>query len=398
MKVFVIGGGAAGFFAAINIAAKHPAYEVTVLEKSQKLLQKVRVSGGGRCNVTNNRSSPSELVKFYPRGAKKLHAALKSFSTNDMVSWLAQHGIETKAEADLRVFPITDSSQTIIDCFLALAKQHKVKIIQNQGVKMLSQGDAGWQITTSEKSYTADKVVVATGSSPATWKLLKQVGLDITQLVPSLFTFNVKDTRIKGLQGISFDEVSVKITGSKLMETGPLLITHWGFSGPAVLKLSSWGAYELAEKSYHFDILINYVNLPADEIRAGIESFRNKHPKRKVTGYPLFDLPRRFWINLVSYCGISDQLPYAELAKKHLNKLVEELTQGKYTVEGKSTFKEEFVTAGGVSLKEIDLQTFESKKFPGLYLAGEVLDIDALTGGFNFQACWSAGWIISESI
>lgn len=399
MKIIVIGGGAAGFFTAINIAEKHPDYQVTILEKSSKILQKVKVSGGGRCNVTNERSLPSELVKFYPRGSKKLHSLFKTFSTEDMVSWLADHGVQTKAEDDKRMFPMTDSSQTIIDCFAKAAEKHKVKVHLNEGVTKLQPNKDQWKVTTSKQEVLADKVVIATGSSPATWSMLQKVGLDITEIVPSLFTFNIKDDRIKDLQGISFEHATVKVAGTKLVEQGPLLITHWGLSGPAILKLSSWGAYELNGLDYKFDILVNYLGeLKPDEAREQLMKYREANPKRKVTNYPLFDLTKRFWERMLSYCEIGDETPYAELSKKQINKLVEELCQGRYEVNGKSTFKEEFVTAGGVKLAEVDLSKFEARRFPGLYLAGEVLDIDALTGGFNFQACWSAGWVISKSI
>lgn len=399
MKIIIIGGGAAGFFTAINIAEKHPDYQVTILEKTGKLLQKVKVSGGGRCNVTNARNQPSELVKFYPRGNKKLHPLFKQFTTEDMVAWLNDRGVNTKTEADMRMFPVTDSSQTIIDCFMNQAKKSGVEIKLNQAVKELKQSGDKWIIQTADEFLEGDKVVIATGSSPATWNMLQKVGLEITEIVPSLFTFNIKDDRIKDLQGISFEHATVKVAGTKLIEQGPLLITHWGLSGPAILKLSAWGAYELNGLDYKFDILVNYLGeLKPDEAREQLMKYRDANPKRKVTNYPLFDLPKRFWERMLSYCEIRDETPYAELSKKQLNKLVEELCQGRYAVDGKSTFKEEFVTAGGVKLSEVDLNRFEARQFPGLFLAGEVLNIDALTGGFNFQACWSAGWVISEGI
>lgn len=396
MKVIVIGGGAAGFFTAINIAEKHSDYEVVIVEKTSKLLQKVRVSGGGRCNVTNARSVPSELVKFYPRGQKKLHSVFKDFSTSDMVDWLSAHGVSTKAEADQRMFPITDNSQTIIDCFLQAAQRLGIQIIQHTNVNQLTLVGKQWKITTSNQELMADKVIVATGASPAMWEVLQQTGLEVTPIVPSLFTFNISDARLKELQGVSFETCSVKVAATKLVEQGPLLITHWGLSGPAILKLSAWGAYELHEKNYRFDLLVNFIDQEPEKARQDLLDYKATHQKRKVVNYPLFDLPRRFWERMTHYCDISETTPFGDLSKKQINKLIEELCQGRYEVNGKSTFKEEFVTAGGVALKEIDLNTFEAKRFPGLYLAGEVLDIDALTGGFNFQACWSAGWVISE--
>ncbi len=398
MKIIVIGGGAAGFFTAINIAEKRAEVSITILEKSNKLLQKVKVSGGGRCNVTNARSKPSELVPFYPRGHKKLHGLFKRFTTQDMETWLASHQVQLKTEADLRMFPVTDSSQTIIDCFLRLIKKHRIEVQTQQHWIDLQRKDQRWEVATKTDVYLADAVVLATGSSPTSWSILRKVGLQTTEIVPSLFTFNIKDARIQGLQGLSFPEASVKVVGTKLVESGPMLITHWGLSGPAILKLSSWGAYELHGRNYHFDVLINFIDAESEQVRNQIQQYKIEHPSRIVMKYPLFELPRRFWEQLLRFIGIGDTTPYGELSKKHLNKLVEELTQGKYPVTGKSTFKEEFVTAGGVRLTEINLDTYEAKRFPGLYLAGEVLDIDALTGGFNFQACWSAGWVISEHL
>ena len=398
MKIIVIGGGAAGFFSAINIAEKNPKHQVIILEKSSKTLQKVKVSGGGRCNVTNARKSPSELVTFYPRGAKKLHGVFKQFTTSDMVHWLSNHGVETKAEADMRMFPISDSSQTIIDCFQNQVQKLGIKVLLNHSLESATPNAYGWKIETNQGSMMADRVIIATGSSPSTWKILREVGLELTEMVPSLFTFNIKDDRLEDLQGISFKTSIVKVVGTKLQEEGPMLITHWGLSGPAILKLSSRGAYELAEKNYQFEVLVNYTGRSLEDTRNDLLTYKHTHPKRKVFNYPLFDLPKRFWERIVEYCGITDQTPFSEMSKKQINKLLEELTQGRYQVSGKSTFKEEFVTAGGVKLAEVDLSTFEAKRFPGLYLAGEVLDIDALTGGFNFQACWSAGWIISEHL
>lgn len=397
MDVVVIGGGAAGFFTAVNIAEKNPNAGITILEKSNKLLQKVKVSGGGRCNVTNARSKPSELVPFYPRGNKKLHSLFRKFTTSDLVDWLRKHEVDTKTEDDLRMFPSSDSSQTIVDCFLKIAKEKRIQIIPQQTWTGLQKHGERWKVSSKESSFHADRVIVTTGASPSSWQLLQEFGLNITQLVPSLFTFNIKDPRISGLQGITFENASVKITGTKLQEVGSLLITHWGLSGPAILKLSSWGAFELHENDYHFEILVNYLDKNTDKVRSNIIRYGQFNPKRKVGKYPLFDLPKRFWEQLVDHLGISKESPYGELSKKHINKLAEELTQGRYRVSGKSTFKEEFVTAGGVDLSEINLDTFECKRFPGLYLAGEVLDIDALTGGFNFQACWSVGWVISEN-
>tara|TARA_Y100000310_G_C20680171_1_gene815475 strand:+ start:1435 stop:2634 length:1200 start_codon:yes stop_codon:yes gene_type:complete len=399
VRVIIIGGGAAGFFTAINIADKHPDWQITILEKTNKLLSKVKISGGGRCNVTNGRTTPSELVPFYPRGGKKLYSLFQEFGTKDMRKWLEKRGVKTNEEADHRVFPTTNNSQTIIDCFQNEVRKHNIRVQMNFGVQNISLEENKWRISSGSGEIFADKIIIATGSSPASWKTLQQIGLEIVKPVPSLFTFNIKDERIQDLMGIAFGNVLVKIVGSKLEESGPLLITHWGFSGPAILKLSAWGARDLAEKNYHFQILINYTgNCSADQVRSNLNSIKSDFPKRKLSNHPMYDIPKRFWERLLECCEITSDIPAGELSKKQLNKLVEELTQGLYSVNGKSTFKEEFVTSGGVKLSEIDLKTFEAKRFPNLYLAGEVLDIDALTGGFNFQACWSAGWVIAQNI
>ncbi|WP_421878090.1 NAD(P)/FAD-dependent oxidoreductase [Marinoscillum sp.] len=399
MIVAVIGGGAAGFFTAINMAERHPDWNVTILEKSNKLLSKVKVSGGGRCNVTNGRSAAGDLVPFYPRGNKKLYKVFQQFSTNDMVEWLQQRGVETHMEDDLRMFPVTNDSQTIINCFLNESKRLGITIRTNFGIEIIRQLGEQWEIRSSDEQLIVDKLVIATGSSPAAWKMVSTIGLDIVDPVPSLFTFNIKDDRIANLMGISFPNVSIKIAGTKLEESGPLLITHWGLSGPAVLKLSAWGARELNKLKYQFRTMINFTGTSsAEQIRHDINQYKAHNPKRKVSNYALYDLPKRFWSQLVHYCEIGEETPFGELSKKQINKLTEELYQGLYQVKGKSTFKEEFVTSGGVNLNEINLQSFEAKRFPNLYLAGEVLDIDALTGGFNFQACWSGGWIIAQNI
>jgi predicted Rossmann fold flavoprotein len=396
--VVVIGGGAAGFFTAINIAEKNPRLSVAVLEKTNKLLSKVKVSGGGRCNVTNQRESPSELTKFYPRGEKKLYPIFKSFGTKEMRDWLESRNVKLKAENDQRVFPETNSSQTIIDCFLKIANKHDIKIYQKSAIDSIKQEDAQWSVTAKEFVINCDKLVIATGSSPSFWKVLENLGLSVTPPVPSLFTFNIKDTRISGLAGVAFEHCHVKIVGSKFQEQGPLLITHWGMSGPAILKLSARGALELADLAYRFKVLINFTKQSNKQVLEKLLEAKQNHQKKQVQNLALFDIPKRFWISLCEHCQIKKEQVFGELTKKQVNKLVEELSQGQYEVDGKSTFKDEFVTAGGVEIAEIDLNTFECKQFPNLYLAGEVLNIDALTGGFNFQACWSAGWIISEHI
>ncbi|MFP4096722.1 MAG: NAD(P)/FAD-dependent oxidoreductase [Cyclobacteriaceae bacterium] len=399
-QVVICGGGASGFFAAINIARKHPDYRVMLLEKGSQVLSKVRISGGGRCNVTNARTQPSELVKFYPRGEKKLHSLFKQFSTDDMVRWLAENGVQTHTEADLRMFPTTNSSQTIIDCFLQEAERYGVQLMRNCGFADLHKKENGWEVETQNgERIPADMVVMATGSAPSVWKKLEAMGLQMETAVPSLFTFNIKDERLKDLSGMSFPEVKVRITGTKLEDQGPLLITHWGLSGPAVLKLSAWGARWLAEQKYRFSIQLNFLpDYNFDQFRQELLNFKAAHPTRKVKNYHREEIPKRYWERLLQVLEISPDMPFGELPNKMINKLAVELTQATFDVHGKSTFKEEFVTCGGVALTEVNMQTMESRRFPGLYFTGEVLNIDALTGGFNFQSCWTTAWLLSEAV
>jgi len=393
-RVAVIGGGAAGFFAAINVKLQRSDLEVFILEQSQKTLQKVRVSGGGRCNVTNARSKAGDLVNFYPRGGKKLYKLFKAFSTEDMRKWLASHGVNTREEPDHRVFPVSNQSQQIIDCFERLCRKYEIRVLKGEKVTSMEQTENAWIIHSSHTHYEVDSVVVATGSGQAFWKILKQKGLKINAPVPSLFTFHIDDGRLKGLQGLSFPNAKMKVTGTKLNASGPLLITHWGLSGPATLKLSAWGARALAECKYTFDVIINYVGYRFDDFKALLRQMIHSHPQKKVVNMIPADLPRRFWERIIQYTQVAHK-SYGELGKTDVNRLCEELTQGRYHVHGKSPFKEEFVTCGGVDLSEVDLNTMESKNLPGLYFSGEVLDIDGLTGGFNFQACWSASWVIA---
>ena len=398
--IVICGGGAAGFFTAINIKEKNPDYQVTIIEKSNKILSKVKISGGGRCNVTNGRSNPSELVKFYPRGEKKLYTLFKEFSTDDMKKWLADRGVKTKTEADLRVFPASNSSQTIINCFLHLVEKNNIQLLMNEGLKSFGKEGDQWSVfTTKEKKFMADALIIATGSSPAVWKMLLDKGIKIKPPVPSLFTFHIQDKRLNDLSGVSFPEVEAKVAGTNLKEEGPLLITHWGLSGPAILKLSAWGAKELAACKYTFEILINFLpGINFDQGRELIIQYITQHPKRKVFNYPIVKIPKSYWESICHNIGVNTQLVFSDLGKKSINKLTEELTQARFQVHGKSTFKEEFVTCGGIALSEVDMKTMQSKKYENLYFSGEVLDIDAITGGFNFQSCWSTAWLISEAV
>ncbi len=397
--VIVCGGGAAGFFSAINVANKTLKSKILILEKSSKLLAKVKISGGGRCNVTNGRELPAELVKFYPRGGKKLYALLKGFGPKEMTKWLGNQNVPLHTEADLRVFPISNNSQTIIDCFLQNCIQKNIEIKTNQEVISISKVDGCWELKSKQTSYLSKHVIFATGSSPKSWAMLQKTPIKMESPVPSLFTFNIKDERLNSLPGVSFEDVTIKVEGSKISESGPLLITHWGLSGPAVLKLSAWAARQLYEKNYEFNILINFnKSHSAESFRDWLLQVKQSNPHKKLSNMVPAGITTRYWSNLISYCNIPENLQLQDLSKKIINKLSEECTQAKFVVKGKSTFKEEFVTCGGISLSEIDLKTMESKHHTNLYFSGEVLNIDGITGGFNFQACWATGWAVSETI
>lgn len=399
MQIIIIGGGAAGFMAAITCAEANPKAQVTILERGQDVLQKVKVSGGGRCNVTHACFIPKDLVKYYPRGDRELLGPFNRFSTGDMLDWLDKRQVETKIEDDGRIFPVTDSSQTIMDCLIESAQKAGVRVLKQQRVVAMNFSSPHWHIQTTSQTFTADKLLLATGSNTAIWDLLAGLGHTIVPPVPSLFTFNIKDSRIQDLPGLSVPNAEVKIVGTKLKTAGPLLITHWGMSGPAILKLSAWGARELNALAYNFKIHVNWLgkwNL--EEMREKLLVAKTDLAKKQVSKYPQYELPQRLWRSLVQASGIPDDLRWADLSKKQLNALTTQLAQGEFTVSGKSTFKEEFVTAGGVDLKEVDFKTFSSKLLPQLYFAGEVLNIDAVTGGFNFQAAWTGGWIAGHAM
>jgi len=392
VKVIVIGGGAAGFFAAIRSAEL--GNNVALLEKDSKLLSKVKVSGGGRCNVTNSNFQVSELIKGYPRGAKFLRKAFGQFASKDTVDWFEGKGVKLKAEPDGRMFPTTDDSQTIVDCLLQATKKSGVQINKNIRVRSIEKSAAGFLLKDDTgNEIDADKVIVASGGSPKKDGLewLEQLDHNAVDPVPSLFTFNIPGNPIKELMGLSAN-VRTKIQGSKLSSEGPILITHWGFSGPAVLKLSAWGARELAERNYNFNVLINWSNLNSEEeVRANLNESRSS--KAQIKNLNPTSLAGRLWDFLLNKAGISPSKLWNELGKKDFNRLVNTLFADTYEVKGKTTFKEEFVTCGGLSLAEINPNTMESRIIPGLFFAGEIMDIDGITGGYNFQAAWTTGWI-----
>lgn len=396
--VIVAGGGAAGFFTAINIAEANPDLKIAILERGKEVLAKVRVSGGGRCNVTHACFVPNDLVKFYPRGEKELRGPFNRFSAGDTIEWFERHGVELKTEEDGRMFPVTDSSQTIIDCFINAVNTLGIQVLTGESIQSLYKAENHWKIDTQNGTFIAAKLVMATGSNPKMWDMLAELGHTIVPPVPSLFTFNIKDTRIKDLMGVSA-LATVKVKNSKLEASGPLLITHWGMSGPGILRLSAWGARELFAKSYQFVLQVNWLNdVDLDECDVLLKEIKQEHAKKMVGKKSPFDFPNRLWESLVNAAGIDAETKWADLTRNQLQALAAQLVNGEYNVNGKSTFKEEFVTAGGVDLKEVNFKTMESKRVESLYFAGEVINVDAITGGFNFQNAWTGAVIAAESI
>ncbi len=395
----VVGGGAAGFFAAIHAASAEKRL-VVILEKSSKLLTKVKVSGGGRCNVTHDCDNASALVSHYPRGGKSLRKGFEQFGTRETFAWFESRGIKLKTEEDGRIFPLSDNSQTIIDCLLTEVEKKKVDIrIRTEVVKLLPQENHFELKLKNGDSLTARKVIVTTGGhhKAEAYQWLAELGLTIAKPIPSLFTFNVPDCDVKDLQGLSVKEGSVQIPGSKWKQHGPILITHWGFSAPAVIKLSAWAAIDFYDKNYRFPLLINWTSLEENQLREELSAFQKAHPRKKVSSNQMFDIPLRLWQRLCEMAGINTEQRYLDLPRKQLNRLSELLVRSPYQVNGKTTFKEEFVTCGGVELSEVNLKTFECRRISGLYLAGEVLNVDGLTGGFNFQHAWTSGYLAGNS-
>jgi predicted Rossmann fold flavoprotein len=400
-RLVVIGGGAGGFFCAVNAARMNPSLRVTILEKSSKLLSKVKVSGGGRCNVTHALFDITAMSKRYPRGQNFVKKSLHQFFTTDTIQWFESRGVKLKAEKDGRMFPVTDSSQSVIDCLMQEANMYGVDIRMNAEVRQL-QGDKGQFAITLANGQTmgADYVCIATGGYPkaAMFQWLHNLGHHFSEPVPSLFTFNLPGHPVTTLMGVSVDLARVKIAGSKLVEEGPVLITHWGLSGPAILRLSAWGARELMTKQYDFRIQINWLPEHNEQtLKEVFANLRREHASKKVSNHNL-SLPNRLWQFLLQQAMVREDLRFADLPAKTENTLIRNLVDFVADVKGKTTFKEEFVTAGGVDLAEVDVNSMMSKKVPNLFFAGEVLDVDGITGGFNFQHAWTSGWIAAKSI
>lgn len=401
-RLVVVGGGAAGFFCAVNAARIDPALEVIIVEKSNKVLAKVRISGGGRCNVTHACFSIADMVKKYPRGASFLKKAFHHFFTGDTISWFAERGVQLKTEADGRMFPVTDSSQTIIDCLLKEANKYGIQLLMNREVKQLKKSDNAWLVMIDKhEPLPADFICIASGGYPKLlqYDWLRGSGLAVEEPVPSLFTFNMPGNPITSLMGITIENVRVKIAGSKLSEEGPLLITHWGMSGPVILKLSAWGARELAVSNWQFSILVNWLpGYNENSLREEFQKLRFSLAAQKMMNRNPFGLPARLWEFFLHQSGIKEDTRWADLPAALQNKLVKTLCSSEFDVRGKTTFKEEFVTAGGIRLEEIDANTMQSKKHPGLFFAGEAINVDGVTGGFNFQNAWTTGWIAAKGI
>jgi predicted Rossmann fold flavoprotein len=395
--LIIIGGGAAGFFGAIQCAERNPQMKILILEKSNEVLSKVRVSGGGRCNVTHACFDPSEMVSNYPRGNKELLGPFHRFLCGDMMDWLSRKGVETKIEEDGRVFPASNTSESIIKCFTDLCRQHQIEIKTRCGVSRIEEKEGCWYLETSIETFVCRNVLVASGSSPATWKLCKALGHRIIDPVPSLFTFKIKDPLIDGLAGISVPYAEVVIKDQKFQETGPLLVTHWGLSGPSILKLSAWAARVLHAIDYQFTVEVNWTGKDVDGVLHEIHKFRKTNGKKSLLNHALYKIPKRLWQKMVHVLELEES-KFADLKSSQMDALAKIICKCELNVTGKSTFKDEFVTCGGIDTKEINFKTMESKLLPGFYFAGETLNIDAVTGGFNFQAAWTSAYIAADAI
>lgn len=401
-RLVIIGGGAAGFFCAVNAARMNPDLHVIILEKTNKLLSKVKVSGGGRCNVTHALFDIVEMSKRYPRGQNFVKKTFHQFFTTDTIKWFEERGVRLKAEKDGRMFPVTDSSQTIVDCLINEANSYGVEIRMNSEVRSLTSEEGKFQIELSDlRPLTSDFVCITCGGYPkaSMFQWLTDLGHSISEPVPSLFTFNLPKHPITQLMGVSVEKTRVKIEGSKLVGEGPVLITHWGLSGPAVLRLSAWGARELSVKSYEFKVHINWLpDFNEPSLKEQFQEFRKANSSKKIINHNFGFLPNRLWQFLLEQSGINIETRFADLSSKNENALIRNLVDYTVEVKGKTTFKEEFVTAGGINLSEVDANTMMSKKVSNLFFAGEILDVDGITGGFNFQHAWTSGWIVGKTV
>jgi hypothetical protein len=401
--IVIAGGGAAGFFAAITCAEAAPDAEVLILEKTAHFLAKVKISGGGRCNVTHACFPPREFARRYPRGENALISALGKFSARDTVDWFSARGVELKTEKDGRMFPVTDSSQTIIDCLTHAAAEAGIKLKPNCAVEnVIKKSDGGFELKLSNgEILSCDKLLIATGGcrTPALGQLAVSLGHKLEPPVPSLFTFHIETSWLRGLAGVAVEDAEVSIAPAKLRERGPVLLTHWGLSGPAILRLSAWGARWLHENNYHFPLLVNWLPAWNDEkLMAEFEARRRSQPAKLVVNFPVAPLSARLWVQLVAAAGIAADTRWSAFGRAAQHRLIQHLRRGEFAVTGKSLNKDEFVTCGGVRLDEVDFRTMESKVCPGLFFAGEVLDVDGVTGGFNFQSAWTTGWLAGRAL
>lgn len=395
-SIIIIGGGAAGFFCAANLESEK--FDITILEQNSDVLQKVKISGGGRCNVTHACFDPRDLVTFYPRGERELLSVFSKFQPGDTMDWFESRGSELKIEADNRIFPVSNSSKTIMDTMENEVQAKHVTTLTKTTVKAVERQNGNYLISTNNGEFLADHVVFCTGSSPKSLKILEQLGHTIVPQVPSLFTFNIEDHLLKDLPGTSFPNAEVTVPELKATESGPLLITHWGLSGPAILRLSAWKARELFELNYRFRIEVNFISIPLQQAEEVFREFRHRNPKKSIGQSKIFEITSRFWNKILELSGIQAEKQVSQISKKEMAMLLENLCKKQLEVKGKSTFKDEFVTAGGVDLREINFKNMSSKILPNFYIAGEVLNIDAVTGGFNFQACWSEGWLVAQDL
>ena len=395
-KIIIIGGGAAGFFCAANL--DETKFHVTILEQNSDVLQKVKISGGGRCNVSHACFDPKDLVQFYPRGNKELLSVFHKFQPGDTMEWFENRGVSLKIEKDNRIFPESNSSQSIIDAMLHDVRKKNFEIRTKSVVLEIEKLEHQYLVKTNSGDFIADEIVYTTGSSPKSFKILQKFGHQIVELVPSLFTFNIKNDVLKDLMGTSFLNAEVSIPQLKMDESGPMLITHWGLSGPAILKISAWKARELAAMKYQFSILVNFLGIDLEDASEIFHEFRQDNPKKTIGASKIFDITSRFWHRILFLAKVDLNKNISSLSTKEIQNILQNLCKNEMKVTGKSTYKDEFVTAGGIELKEINFKNMSSKILENFYIAGEVLNIDAVTGGFNFQACWSEGFLIAQDL